>query len=257
MPPIANMRDKGRDKGQSAATMPPVPKPEHASPEPAVVLSEERSGPTVGAEPVDGRVARALRLRQERSAQLLTVARRLFAERRYHQTSIQDILDAAGVARGTLYLHFDGKRAMFDALVDSFLTSIRSVVTLVDVSGTAAPPLQQIEDNLLRVMTVLSENRDMTRIVLLMAEGLDGEADSKMDEFYERLRMLLQGALVKGCAMGLLGPIDPEIVSQAALGGLKEVALQWIVRRESDAETLRRVCREILSYSLSGMLART
>jgi AcrR family transcriptional regulator len=252
--------------------MPPVSKSVSASQAPLTassgvrsgasseVDSGDRSGPLRSSglvtDPVDGRVARALRLRQERSTQLLAVARRLFAKRRYHQTSIQDILDEAGVARGTLYLHFDGKRAMFDALVDSFLTSIRSVVTLVDVSPDAPPPLQQIEENLLRVMAVLSENRDMTSIVLLMVEGIDSEADSKMADFYDRLRGLLQGALVKGCAMGLFGPIDPEIVAQAALGGLKEVALQWIVRRDSDEATLRRVCREILSYSLSGMLAR-
>ena len=74
---------------------------------------------TATTEPMDGRVARAQRLRHERSTQLLSVARRLFAERGYHKTSIQDILDTAGVARGTLYLHFDGKRAMFDALVDA------------------------------------------------------------------------------------------------------------------------------------------
>ncbi|HND09417.1 MAG TPA: helix-turn-helix domain-containing protein [Pseudomonadota bacterium] len=212
---------------------------------------------TATTEPMDGRVARAQRLRHERSTQLLSVARRLFAERGYHKTSIQDILDTAGVARGTLYLHFDGKRAMFDALVDAFLTSIQSVVTLVDVSPDSPPPLVQIEANLRRVMSVLSENRDMTRIVLLMAEGLDSDADDKMADFYERVRLLLKGALVKGCAMGLFGPIDPEIVSQAALGGLKEVALQWIVRRDSDEKNLHRVCREILSYSLSGMLART
>ena len=143
MPPHANMSDNDHDTGKSAATMPPVSKPEPATPEPTVAAPDERSGPvaTVGVEPVDGRVARALRLRQERSAQLLAVARRLFAERRYHQTSVQDILDAAGVARGTLYLHFDGKRAMFDTLVDSFLASIQSVVTLVDVSPNADPPL--------------------------------------------------------------------------------------------------------------------
>lgn len=263
-----NICDRSSDKRQSAGSMRAVVKSEPAILSSAAATEAvagsapeagERSGPigVAATEPMDGRVARAQRLRHERSTQLLAVARRLFAERGYHKTSIQDILDTAGVARGTLYLHFDGKRAIFDALVDSFLTSIQSVVTLVDVSPDAAPPLQQIEANLRRVMSVLSENRDMTRIVLLMAEGLDSDADDKMADFYERLRLLLQGALVKGCAMGLFGPIDPEIVSQAALGGLKEVALQWIVRRESDEQNLHRVCREILSYSLSGMLTRT
>ena len=56
--------------------------------------------------------------------------------------------------------------------------------------------------------------------------------------------------------MGVVGPVVPGIVGQAWVGGLKEGARQWIVRRDSDEATLRRVCREILSYSLSGMLAR-
>ena len=121
-------------------------------------------------------------------------------------------------------------------------TSIRSV-TLVDVRGTAAPPLQQIEDNLLRVMTVLSENRDMTRDRAAHGRRSGWRSRPQNERVLRALADAAPGALVKGCAMGLLGAIDPEIVSQAALGGLKEVALQWIVRRESDAETLRRVCR--------------
>ncbi|HMU38631.1 MAG TPA: TetR/AcrR family transcriptional regulator [Pseudomonadota bacterium] len=232
----------------SPASLSPLPCPTSHPNEPT-----DEAFPT---EPLDGRVARAQRLRHERSAQLLSVARTLFAQHGYHNTAIQDILDTAGVARGTLYLHFDGKRAMFDALVDRFLHSIQEVVTLVDMRPQAPPPLEQIEANLRRVMAVLSENRDVTRIVLLVADGIDAEADAKMADFYERLRLLLQGALVKGQAMGLLGSFDPEIVSQAALGGLKEVALQWIVRRTSDEATLHRVCHEILSYTLCGMLLR-
>ncbi len=257
------LRHEG-SKAQSADSMPRVSKTEPVSglttppsveDELCVGVHDAQGGSAVN-EPLDGRVARARRLRQERSSQLLLVARRLFAEHGYHKTAVQDILDAASVARGTLYLHFDGKRALFDALVDRFLANIQEVVTLVDLGPTAPPPMQQIEDNLHRVMTVLAENRDMTRIVLLMAEGIDSDADEKMADFYEKLRALLQGALVKGQTMGLFGPIDPEVVSQAALGGLKEVALQWIVRRQSDPKTLRRVCKEILSYSLNGMLLR-
>ena len=97
------------ESGESAATMPPVSKSVSASQAPLTagpgvrsgassgVDSADRSGPLRSSglvtDPVDGRVARALRLRQERSTQLLAVARRLFAKRRYHQTSIQDILE--------------------------------------------------------------------------------------------------------------------------------------------------------------------
>lgn len=201
----------------------------------------------------DGRVARARRLRQERREQVCTVARRLFAERGYHETSIQDILDGAGIARGTFYLYFDGKRAIFTELLDDFLDRIRSVVRRVDISPGAAPPLLQIEENLSRVMAKLSEARDMTRIVLHLAEGLDQDCDAKMADFYDRLLRLLGTALQEGQRMGLIRPCDASIVAQAALGSMKEVVLQWIVRRDSTPAELEHVIREILAFSLKGL----
>lgn len=217
----------------------------------------------------DGRVSRARRLREERSAQIQGVAQRLFAQHGYHGTKLQDILDGAGIARGTFYLHFDGKRAIFDHLVDDFLDRIRAVVTPVDVGPGARPPLLQIEENLLRVTTVLYDHRDLTRIVLLSAEGLDAEADAKMADFYGQLHQLLATAFERGQQLQLCRPCDVHVVAHAALGSLKEVALQWIVRRhgeragtqdvarDSDPESVRaqlvHVCREVLAYGLHGL----
>lgn len=201
----------------------------------------------------DGRSLRAQRLRNERRLQILEVARQLFAQRGYHATSIQDLLDRADIARGTFYLHFDSKRAIFDELVDEFLARIRSVVRVVDLAPAAPPPLHQIESNLDRIFSVLQQNRDVTRITLLMAEGLDAECDAKMADFYGRVLDLLCHALRLGQQMGLVRACDVSIVAQAALGGLKEVALQWIARRDSSEVELRHVAHEILAYTLHGL----
>ena len=201
----------------------------------------------------DGRVSRAQRLRQERSAQIQAVARELFAKRGYHETSIQDILDGAGIARGTFYLHFDSKRAIFDLLIDDFLVRLQSVLTPVDVRPGAPPPLLQLAQNLSRIITVLHDRRDLTRIILLLAEGLDAECDAKMAEFYSRVLDLLDGAIERGQKLNLIRPCTPRIVAQAALGSLKEVMLQWIVRRDSTPDELRQVCHELLTYSLHGL----
>jgi AcrR family transcriptional regulator len=200
-------------------------------------------------------VSRAARLRHERRQQVMKVALRLFAERGYHQTSIQDILDEAAIARGTFYLYFDSKRAIFDELVDDFLRRIREVVRRVDLGEGAAPPLQQIEQNLARVMAILLQNRDLSRLALRLAEGMgiDRECDTKMAEFYERLLTLIGGALDSGQRMGLVRPCDTKVVAQAALGSLKEVVLHWIVNRESTPAEIEHVTREILLFSLRGL----
>jgi len=51
--------------------------------------------------------------KNERRQQILSVAREAFAKRGYHQTTIDDIVVQAGVARGTFYLYFEDKRAVF------------------------------------------------------------------------------------------------------------------------------------------------
>src|SRR5262245_41601991 len=60
---------------------------------------------------IDPVAVKSLRERQaEATRQLLvSVARELFAERGYADTSIEDIIQRAGVARGALYHHFPGK----------------------------------------------------------------------------------------------------------------------------------------------------
>ena len=201
----------------------------------------------------DGRKNRALRQRQKRSLQIQAVARSLFAKRGYHETSIQEIIDGAGIARGTFYLHFDSKRAIFGQLIDDFLLRIRSGLTTVDISPGAPPPLVQLRENVLRIIQVLSENRDLTRIILLLAEGLDADCDAKLAEFYGTVRALLWNAITQGQRIGLVRPCEPQIAAQAALGSLKEVVLQWIVRRDSSHAELLQVCSEILAYSLHGL----
>src|SRR5215472_15244370 len=54
----------------------------------------------------------------ERRAQILAHARDVFAKRGYHAAKIDDIVSAAGVARGTFYLYFEDKRAIFEEIVD-------------------------------------------------------------------------------------------------------------------------------------------
>lgn len=55
---------------------------------------------------------------------LLDVATDLFAERGYEGTSTEAVLERAGVSRGSLYHHFPGKEALFEAVVASVHTRV-------------------------------------------------------------------------------------------------------------------------------------
>jgi AcrR family transcriptional regulator len=50
---------------------------------------------------------------------LIEVATELFADRGYEATSIEAVLERAGVSRGSLYHHFSGKDRLFEAVVEA------------------------------------------------------------------------------------------------------------------------------------------
>lgn len=68
----------------------------------------------------------------ERRDQILDVALGVFATNGYHDTSMNDVAEAAGVTKPVLYHHFDSKRELYRALLDlagdRLLSSIRDAV---------------------------------------------------------------------------------------------------------------------------------
>ncbi|MDQ0272751.1 TetR/AcrR family transcriptional regulator [Cytobacillus purgationiresistens] len=57
---------------------------------------------------------------QERRNEILDVAEALFNEQGYDGTSTHDILKKIGIARGTLYYHFESKEAIMDGIIDRY-----------------------------------------------------------------------------------------------------------------------------------------
>jgi len=55
--------------------------------------------------------------RQERESLIIQVAKEVFIEKGYYETSIEEIASKVGVAKGTIYLHFPSKEALILAIV--------------------------------------------------------------------------------------------------------------------------------------------
>ncbi|WP_433017148.1 TetR/AcrR family transcriptional regulator [Kribbella sp. CA-294648] len=62
--------------------------------------------------------------RVETTAALVAAARELFADKGYGQVSLAEIVDAAGVTKGALYHYFDGKDALFQAVLEQIHTEV-------------------------------------------------------------------------------------------------------------------------------------
>ena len=202
---------------------------------------------------IDGRVSRAAKARETRRAALLQVARRIFSQKGYHATSIDDIIAAAEVARGTFYLYFESKRAIFDELLDELFTPIAEVVRRIDVSPGAPPPHDQMVATVDRVLTTLVENREIARLLLREAVGIDADFDRKLSDFYGRLEALIVSVLSTGIDMGLVRELDPQLTARCVLGVVKEVCHYAFVERDGADVDVRKLGREMIAFTLTGI----
>jgi AcrR family transcriptional regulator len=201
---------------------------------------------------LDGRIVRAERTRARRREQVLSCARQVFAEKGYHATSIDDIISRAGIARGTFYLYFTNKRAIFEELLDGFVDLLTGCVRRISVAPEAPPPLEQMRDNVGRVLVLVEQNRELTKILLREAVGLDADFDRKLAGFYEKLLALIEGGVRLGQEMGLVRACDPPLVARCALGSIKEVVYHALVT-EPDLTSRDHLAREIVDYTLRGL----
>ena len=127
-------------------------------------------------------IIRALNPAPRRAAatvdQILAAAEREFAERGFSGTRLQDIADAVGIQKPSLFYHFANKDELYKAVVLAVLEPFESLVSSI-VSAENEP----IERRLIRliegIIEVLAEHRHRAKFMLraLMAEPEVGESD--------------------------------------------------------------------------------
>jgi len=183
--------------------------------------------------------------RERRQAQLLEAARDLFVEKGYHATTVDDIVGRCEVARGTFYLYFSDKRAILEALVDSFFQAITGAIHPIDLDDADRPPLVQLRANLARLCDLALAQPAMLEVLLTEVPGGDAEMADK-------LRTFLEESLAEGQRIGLVREGDRAIMVALGLGGLKEILLTAV--RDDPPRTAAQLTDEIMRFFESGLL---
>jgi AcrR family transcriptional regulator len=204
-------------------------------------------------EKADGRVVRAQKQRESRRAAVLVAARKVFAKNGYHQTSIDDLIEEAGIARGTFYLYFESKRAIFDELLEELFVTLQGSVRRIDVGPAAPPPVSQMNETVDRVLETLLQHRELASILLREAVGIDADFDRKLADFYGRLEALIMRAVDTGRELGLVRPCEARVVARCILGSVKEVVHFAFVENDPAQLDLRQLGRELIAFSLEGL----
>jgi AcrR family transcriptional regulator len=194
------------------------------------------------------------RAKQERRRQILSAAKVVFAEAGYHGASIHAIIERAQIARGTFYLYFGSKAAVFDSILDQAMSDLRARLHRIEVADPGAPPPQvQLRAQVIATLEYIVNDRPLATLLLSAGHTPDVDASERLDMFFNEVRDLLRRALETGMEIGLVRACQPELVSAAMLGMTRGV-IELLIRR-TDAPRVDEVVSEMLTVALRGVLA--
>ena len=190
----------------------------------------------------------------DRREQLLDAALSAFTEGGYDATHVEHVVKAAGVSRGTFYLHFKSKHEVFEALVDRMLALFLTARPL-----EALPEIQTFEDaeQALRtsyrtVFEVFHEHRRLARLLFDEAIGINKGFRAKLEHHYRdwhvRVTELIDVLVDRGIARRSL---DVEVTGEMVIGIVERLARRYLFQ-DPDAD-LDRLVEALVAFELCGV----
>lgn len=155
------------------------------------------------------------RRKQARPAELLDAALETFRARGFAATRMDDIAARAGVSKGTIYLYYPSKQAIFEALVrERLLPNLdRAEAALAAAPGDAATQLRLL---LGRLAQVASDPRitALPKLVLAEAGNFPDLARFYREAVVARGLGFVAGIIARGIAAGEFRPVDPALAAR-------------------------------------------
>ncbi|GAA1088355.1 TetR/AcrR family transcriptional regulator [Nocardiopsis metallicus] len=166
--------------------------------------------------------ARAEQRARTRSS-LIRQGRRLFTEHGYGGVGLAEIVAAAEVTKGALYHHFDGKAALFRAVLEQVQREVGAAVA--EAADARTDPWEQLTAGC-RAFLATSTAPDVRRIMLVDGPAVLGWREWRALDDSSSARHLAE-ALTSLIEAGLLAPQPVAPLARLLSGAMNEAAL-WL-----------------------------
>lgn len=156
-------------------------------------------------------------------ASLLDVAVRVFNDRGYDGTSMEDLAAALGISKSGIYHHVDSKEALLGLALDRALTSLFAV--LEEPAATTGPARDRLEHVVRRSVEVLDVELAFVTLLLRVRGNTPTElvALERRREFDRRVSEMVAAAVDEG---DLRDDLDPALVTRLLFGTVNSL-VEW------------------------------
>ncbi len=195
--------------------------------------------------------------KQAKRAEITRAATDVFARKGFQGASVDDVAEAAGVSKGTLYGYFENKEELFYATFEAF--QAETVAQCEAAMAGQASARDKLTACLMLSVESLQEHIELFPLTLeLWAAASSGPARERfavvMEGLYRQFRGMTAELIEAGKAGGEFRPdVDAQAVAAWLVGGLDGLMLQYWFDQSLDA---RGWTASFLDTVLRGISAR-
>lgn len=186
---------------------------------------------------------------EETRAALLAAARRVFSEKGYAETSMDDLTAQAGLTRGALYHHFGDKKGLLAAVVEQIDSEMDA--RLQAISDNAENAWDGFHGRCEAYLQMALEP-EIQRLVLRDARAVLGDASPEAQRHCVKSMQHLIDSLI---AQGVVAEMDSEALASLIYGSLSEASF-WIADGDQGSARFRSAT-DALKLLLRGLLVST
>lgn len=157
---------------------------------------------------------------------ILDAAIDVFAQKGYHDTRVDEIVDASKTSKGAVYFYFPSKQDIFLAIVDKFANLLAG--RLEKAMSEQAHGVERVSLALSICLNTFEQYRSLAKVFLVQAAGLGVAFENKQIEIHTRFAGLIQKQLDDAVQEGDLPPIDTEVAAYVWMGAIYDLVIRWV-----------------------------
>lgn len=192
--------------------------------------------------------------KKKKREDILDAAMRVFAQKGFHRTKMEEVALAANIGKGTIYEYFQSKSELFLSLHAHMLAQLREFY-LKELEGLEDP--QQLIERFIETAFETFRLWEPFFIVFFdfWAEGGRSEhqtlLQSQLRDAQQRSRRDLASIITAGVELGAFHCADPILAAANILASLDGLVLQWLCDRQAfDLDKLREIVTQTTLKSL-------
>lgn len=182
---------------------------------------------------------------------ILEAAARIFSQKGFHATSMQDIASAVNLQKASLYHHVSSKQEILVALSDMALDLV--IEKLSQVSNLPAPPDEKLRLAMCAYLQTLADDRELAAIFLFEYRSLEPELRARHIPRRDRFEQLWRDLIQMGVDDGQFTCQDVAVATRSLLG-----VMSWMITwyRIDGPLSVAEIADQFAELILNGLLVR-